>query len=256
MLGDAWSGRPEDLVSAISQAGYTGIEITDTMIGRFADDSVAFSMVLADAGLELVSFAFGSSSGFCEKDAIGGDLEMTRKWVDFAAAFPGALVSLGSATVMSPGPRAQKFDVAAEVYNNATQIGQAAGVTVAIHPSSHTNTLLSSRADYDEMFKRLDPNVGWVPDTGHILRGQQNLIDTMSTYSARIRYVHLKDVDASGDWQMLGDGVCDTKAVIETAQTAPDFNGWLVVEEESLEAAADPNSAVARNRATMRSLGY
>jgi len=45
-------------------------------------------------------------------------------------------------------------------------------------------------------------------------------------------------------------------AVIETALSAPEFNGWLVIEEESKEAASNPNAAVARNRETMRSLGY
>ena len=256
MLGDGWTGSLEDLVETISQAGYSGIEITDTMVGHFANNNTGFAKILANAGLDLISFAFGSSSGFCEPDALASDLEMTKTWVDFAAAFPSALVSLGSATIMSEGNRAEKFDAAAEVYNRATEIGHDAGVTVAIHPSSHTNTLLSSREDYDEIFKRLDPGVGWVPDTGHILRGNQNMIDTMSTYRARIRYVHLKDVDASGSWQMLGDGICDMTAVIETALSAPDFNGWLVIEEESKDAASNPNAAVARNRETMRSLGY
>ena len=256
MLGDGWTGSLENLVDVISRAGYSGIEITDTMIGHFAHNNTGFAKILANAGLDLISFAFGSSSGFCEPDALASDLEMTKTWVDFAAAFPGALVSLGSATIMSEGTRAEKFDAAAEVYNRAAGIGHDAGVGVAIHPSSHTNTLLSSREDYDEIFKRLDPGVGWVPDTGHILRGKQNMIDTMSTYRARIRYVHLKDVDASGSWQMLGDGICDTTAAIETALGAPDFNGWLVIEEESKDAASNPNAAVARNRETMRSLGY
>ena len=36
MLGDAWRGGPDDLVAAIAGGGYTGIEITDTMIGSYA----------------------------------------------------------------------------------------------------------------------------------------------------------------------------------------------------------------------------
>ena len=63
--------------------------------------------------------------------------------------------------------------------------------------------------------------VGWVPDTGHILRGHQDIADTLTTYRDRIRYLHLKDVDAGGTWAMLGKGVCDTAAVIEIASAAP-----------------------------------
>lgn len=255
MLGDDWLGHPQDLVSAIADAGYSGIEITDTMIGVYKDKPDAFRGLLEDAGLTLVSFAFGSDSGFSEIDAVDGDIETTRRWVDFAAHFPDAMVSLGSATVISPGSKEDKFAAAAEIYNRAWEVGEEAGVSVAIHPSSHENTLLFDRLDYDNIFRRLNPQVGWVPDTGHILRGGQDLPDTLEAYSDRIRYVHLKDVDRHGNWVMLGDGVCDTPTVVNLARKAPNFNGWLVVEEESRTAAQDPAAAVAINCRTLLSMG-
>lgn len=256
MLGDRFTGGPDDLLKAIADGGYAGIEITDTMIGRYAGKPAEFAAALKSAGLTLVAFAFGSKSGFTLKDQIGTDLEAARRWIDFAAAFPGALVSMGSATVVSDGTRDDKFAVAAEVYNKAGELGRKAGVQVAVHPSSHHNTLLFDRADYDRIFGLLDPSlVGWVPDTGHILRGHKDMADTLTTYRDRIRYVHLKDVDAGGTWAMLGKGVCDTAKVIEIAGTAPHFNGWLVLEEESETAAADPAAAVKTNRQTMRGYG-
>lgn len=251
MLGPAWTGGPDDLVQAIADGGYAGIEITNTMIGGYATRVGDFARRLSDAGLTLVSFAFGTDSGFSEPAQIGADLEEARRWIDFAAHFPGALVSMGSATVMSPGAREAKFDAAAQVYNRATELGRAAGVTVAVHPSSHHNTLLLTRADYDALFARLDPQVGWVPDTGHILRGGQVMADTLAAFRDRIRYVHLKDVDAQGDWAMLGAGVCDVRAVLASVAAAPNFNGWVVVEEESATAAANPAAAVAANRKTL-----
>ncbi|MES2433743.1 MAG: sugar phosphate isomerase/epimerase [Pseudomonadota bacterium] len=254
MLGAKWSGGPDDLLRAIADGGYSGIEITDTMIGSYATRPKDFAASLADAGLSLVSFAFGSDSGFTEPSLIENDLEAARRWVEFAAHFPGALVSMGSATVMSDGTRAQKFDVAADVYNRATEIGRQGGVTVAVHPSSHHNTLLFTRADYDEIFARLDPSVGWVPDTGHILRGGQGMEDTLRAYLGRIRYVHLKDVDTKGIWAMLGAGSCDIAQVIATVTEAPLFTGWIVVEEESDAAAADPANAVRVNLQTLRGL--
>lgn len=256
MLGKAWTGGPDDLVRAIAAGGYSGVEITDVMIGDYAERPAAFARTLSDAGLALVSFAFGSPSGFTLPERIASDLETARRWVDFAAHFPGALVSMGSATVVSAGARADKFKVAAECYNRATEIGKAAGVTVAVHPSSHHNTLLFTREDYDALFALLDPQVGWVPDTGHILRGGQVMNDTLAAFRDRIRYVHLKDVDAAGVWTMLGAGACDVRAVIEAVRTAPHFNGWIVVEEESDRAGEDPAAAVRVNRDTLRALGY
>ena len=69
MLGDAWTGGPDDLVRAIADGGYAGIEITDTMIGSYAGRAADFARRLDDAGLALVSFAFGSDSGFTEPGA-------------------------------------------------------------------------------------------------------------------------------------------------------------------------------------------
>ncbi len=256
MLGKNWNGGPDDLLEAIAAGGYAGIEITDTMIGRYADHPDDFAASLKKHGLTLVSFAMGSKSGFTLRQEIENDLRTTQRWIDFAATFSGAFVSIGSATVVSEGSREAKFEIAAEFYNRAGELGKASGVDIAVHPSSHHNTLLFDRADYDRIFSLLDKSlVGWVPDTGHILRGHDDILDTLRTYQDRIRYLHLKDVDAEGKWAMLGKGVCDTPAVIDIVAAAPRFNGWLVLEEESDTAAADPVAAVRANRETMRRYG-
>jgi sugar phosphate isomerase/epimerase len=254
MLGAAWTGRPDDLIAAIADAGYEGIEITDTMIGRYARRPKDFARRLGEAGLTLVSFAFGSDGGFTERGQMSADLDAARRWIDFAAEFPGAMISMGSATVMSDGARDEKFAIAADIYNRANEIGRAAGVAVAVHPSSHHNTLLFSRADYDRIFALLDPQMGWVPDSGHILRGGQSIVDTLAAHLDRIRYVHLKDVDREGHWAMLGQGTCPISMVISSTRQAPHFNGWIVVEEESDAAASNPAAAVRENRETLRRL--
>lgn len=254
MLGEAWTGTPDDLLSAISSSGYSGIEITDTLIGHYAATPADFAQALQSNGLQLVAFAFATKSGFTLADEIENDLITAQRWIDFAAHFPGALISMGSATVVSDGPREDKFAIAAEIYNRAAALGKASGVEVAVHPSSHHNTLLFDRADYDRIFSLLDASlVGWVPDTGHILRGHDDIADTLRTYQDRIRYLHLKDVDAGDQWAMLGKGRLDTPDVIEIVSKAPRFTGWLVLEEESKTAAADPAGAVKINRETMRS---
>ena len=104
MLGDAWQGSADDLLAAIGGAGYTGIEITDRMIGTYANRPDEFSKALASNGLELIAFAWASPSGFTEADAFGDDLAAAAQVLDFVAQFPNAVLSLGSATVMAPGP--------------------------------------------------------------------------------------------------------------------------------------------------------
>jgi sugar phosphate isomerase/epimerase len=256
MLGPSWKGSPDDLLQSISQAGYAGIEITDKMIGHYATDAKAFGAALRRHGLHLVAFAVSSDSGFTEKAEIANDLARLRRWITFVAHFTDAIVSIGSATSVSDGPREEKFDVSAAIYNRAGEIGRTSGVEIAIHPSSHHNTLLYDRADYDRIFSLIDKDlVGWVPDTGHILRRHDDMLDTLRTYRDRIRYLHLKDVNADGSWAMLGKGVCDIPAVIDIVTAAPRFNGWLVLEEESEVAASDPDAAIRANRNTMQRFG-
>src|SRR5262245_5615560 len=119
MLGDAWRGRPDDLVRAIAEVGYAGIEITDKMIGSYAGHPAHFARRLDEAGLALVAFAMGSDGGFTEPGQAEADLEAVRRWVEFAARFPGAVLSMGSATMMSEGARDDKLAVAAEIYSRA-----------------------------------------------------------------------------------------------------------------------------------------
>lgn len=257
MLGKHWTGSPDDLLAAISVGGYTGIEITDTMIGHYKNKPQEFLEKLESHGLTLVAFGFGSDSGFTTRSMIERDLDVANSWIDFVSRFPNAIVSIGSATVVSAGPREEKVEVAAEYYNSVAAAGHKVGVSVAIHPSSHHNTLLHSREDYDQLFALLDvERVGWVPDTGHIIRGNHDLLDTLQCYQQRIRYVHLKDVDQEGNWVMLGQGVCDIAAVLDIVQQAPFFNGWVVAEEESEHAAQSPSAAVKENRLALKGMGY
>lgn len=247
MLGKDWAGTTDEILEAISAAGYSGLEITDNMIGPYADRPTEFAARLNDLDLTLVAFAFASDTGFTKPDSISDDLAATQRWLEFIAHFPNAVASMGSATQIPGTSREDGFDVAAEVYNRAAALAAKAGVDLAIHPSSHENTLLFDRHDYAKIFDRLDPIVGWVPDTGHILRGGMHPATVMSDYLDRIRYLHLKDVDSQGTWQMLGSGVCNIKETFDCALNAPGFNGWVIVEEESKTAHSDPGAAVAKN---------
>lgn len=255
MLGERWQGSVDDLLAAIGGAGYTGIEITDRMIGGYAGRPKDFASALNAHGLDLIAFAWASASGFTEPAAFGTDLAAAQTVLNFVAKFPGAILSLGSATIMTQGPRAAKFSAAAKIYNAIGDMGQRRGVPVGFHPSSHHNTLLGTRSDYDQIMVLTDPHlIGWVPDTGHILRGGMDLTATLQAYLGRVHYLHLKDADAGGRWQMLGAGICDTKAVIDLLGQAKNFNGWLVLEEESETAAADPAAAVRCNRQSLLTL--
>jgi sugar phosphate isomerase/epimerase len=202
-----------------------------------------------ERGLTLVAFAWASPSGFTVPDAAQSDVELAKGWLAFVSQFPGAVLSLGSATSTVSGPRQPQFDCAARIYDVVGRSGDAMGVRVAFHPSSHEGSILTTAQHYEAMMGATDPGmVGWVPDTGHILKGGMDVCGTLCRHRDRIAYVHLKDAGSDGSWKLMGEGDVGIPEVVAFLEDELSFSGWLVAEEEAPEAGEDPAGAVLRNR--------
>ena len=75
MLGTKWQGSVDDILEAVSKAGFQGIEISANMIGKYYDRPEEFAKALKKHGLELAAFAFASNYGF-------SDPEYKARWVN------------------------------------------------------------------------------------------------------------------------------------------------------------------------------
>lgn len=256
MLGEGWNGRVDDMLAAVAGAGYAGIEITNTMIREYDGKPAEFAAALRGYGLVLSAFAFASPSGFTDPDARTRELEGANRALGFVGHFPGVLLCLGGASSPDRTDIDGKIGMAAEFYNEVGRRGRKSGVGVAFHPHSHHGSILESRAEYERIMSLTDPDlVGWNPDSGHIVRGGQDLLDTLRRFAPRIRHVHLKDVDREHKWQPLGKGICDVPRMLDVLEKDLGYAGWIVGEEESAEAWADPVAAIRWNRTYLKSLG-
>lgn len=249
MLGEDWAGSTEDVVRAIGAAGYEGIEITNNMIGGYDRDAEGFKHLLSEAGLTFVAYAFSTPSGFTVEEKAGEELAAISAAMDFIGAFPGTILSLGCPTDNRGISDAKAIKVAGHIFNRAGEMGKERGIPVAFHPSSHHGSVVVTRAQYEAIMAATDPAlIKWVPDTGHIIRGSQDIPETLSMFRDRIAYVHLKDASQAGEWKMMGAGDCDIPGVIAHLRDELGFDGWLIGEEESDEAGRDPAVAVKINR--------
>lgn len=257
MHGDDWKGTVDDMLDAVAAAGYAGIEITNTMIREYADRPKEFAAAMGKRGLVLAAYAYASPAGFTDPAARADELAGADRAIAFVAHFPGVPLCIGGAHSPDRGDLDRKIGLATDFYNEAGRRGQKAGIDVAFHPHSHHGSILESRAEYDRVMSLTDPAiVGWNPDTGHIVRGGQNLIDTLRTYGSRIRHVHLKDANAANEWVALGKGVCDIPAVLAVLEDELGYSGWIVGEEESADAWSDPIGAIQWNRNYLKKLGH
>jgi sugar phosphate isomerase/epimerase len=136
------------------------------------------------------------------------------------------------------------------------RLGAAQGVSVNVHPHSHHGSLIESAEEYKYLMDRLDPQtVSLGPDTGHIVRGGQDLLTCLRTHMGRITHLHLKDVNTFRTWVGLGEGACDFPAVFELLESTG-YDGWVVAEEESQAARRDGVATIRKNREYLRSIGY
>jgi len=255
MLGTDWNGKVTDLLDWIASAGYAGIEITNTIIGEFHDQPQAFAEELNRRNLKLAAFAY-ATTGFTDPDRWGEDLAGARQAIEFLRYFPEPRLGLGGAAHPSSEDPKEKLDQAIRFYNQVGSLGTDLGISVNVHPHSHHGSLLESAESYAYLMENLNAHtVSLGPDTGHIVRGGQDLITCLRTYISRITHLHLKDVNADGEWVALGEGVCDFPAVLTLLESV-DYDSWIVGEEESDEARQDGVAAIRKNREYLHTLGY
>ncbi len=256
MLGEQWKGSVDDILDAVAGAGYEGIEITNAMIGDYYPRPGDFAAALARRGLRLAAFAYGSPTGFSDPANWEAERAEAMRAVAFTAHFPGVPLCLGGAASPSREDLSRKHAQAAKLYSAVAREGRARGVTVALHPHSHHGSLLESAQEYATILAlTAEAGVQFNPDSGHIVRGGQELLGALRAHLGRVVHVHIKDADAAGDWQPLGQGVCDFPGLFRVLEEAG-YQGWVVAEEESAAAWADPQAAIAANRQYLRELGY
>jgi inosose dehydratase len=256
MLGAGWKGSVDDILDIIAAAGYSGVEITNTMIGGYYDAPESFADALRKRNLSLAAFGFVPVAGFTEASRRTEEIARARKGVDFISRFPSARFDLAGGSTADRSRLQEKFETMIGIYNEVAGYAAGKGVPVDVHPHSHAGSIIETAEEYEKLMKMTDRRiVGWCPDTGHIVRGGLDLLGTLQAYRDRIRHIHFKDVDEMGKWKMMGSGVCDFKKVIRLLETIG-YDGWIIGEEESESAAADQKAAVTKNRNYLRSCGY
>jgi len=256
MLGDQWQGKVTDILDWVCDAGYHGIEITNTMIKEFYDKPNDFAVELKKRDLELSAFAYATPTGFTDPDLWGEYMSGAIKAMNFLKHFPNPKLGLGGAANPSRENALLKLDQAIKFYNKVGQLGTALGISVNVHPHSHHGSLLESDMEYQYLLDRLDPiYISFGPDTGHIIRGGQDLMTCLKKHIHRITHLHLKDVDSNRNWKPLGEGICDFPSVFDLLNSVG-YDGWVVAEEESDFARQDGISAIKANRSYLQLLGF
>ncbi len=191
---------PQTYLDTIVDMGYTATETGPP--GYFAPSAAEAAERAGRAGVELIAtflpLRLDDPAGFEE------DLAALDRTVEVLEATGGGVVLLADMETPDRARAAgseqrrretgwddETLERAAERLQRATDIVRNRGLDAALHP--HAATHIESEDETDRILERTD--IGLCVDTGHTVVGGGDPVALARRHAARLRHVHLKDVD-------------------------------------------------------------
>jgi inosose dehydratase len=259
----------EELLDAVSEAGYAGIDLGPL---GYLGDAADLPARLSSRRLTLAGGYF--EVAFSEPAQLPDELTRLDGLLDiFDAVANGGpparptLADAGSESRRAYPGRAQGdhslgWDDAgwkqfADSMARLLERCRARGYEPTFHP--HTATYVEAPWEIDEVLSVTDASV--CLDTGHLLIGGGDPVQAVRDWGSRINHIHVKDAKLAvieqivkdrapvraiwerGAFCRLGTGDVALDEVLD-ALRAHEFTGWLVVEQDILPDPADPHKPV------------
>ena len=263
---------PDQVIEEISTAGYDGTELGP--YGYYPTDAQKLQGTLASRGLTLTS-AFVPLRWF-QPDRLAGDIADLMSVSALLAALdcPFVVVADGMARPEEPAPDDAAWRTVAAAMENVARQLQRMGMQMVIHLEAGSH--LATPDEQARLCSLTDPDlVGVCLDTGHYAYSFGDPREAVRQYGRRIRYVHLKDVDAgvrervarerldfyaavrSGVFTPLGRGCAQIAGVVADLLSTG-YEGWMVTEQDVLMPLSNgqtPMDNARQSREFLRALG-
>ena len=246
----------DEVAEVVSELGYSGIEGAREYLGRGAD----LRLLLDDCGLELTGGYYAAN--WFDRDWRPRELKVLRELAEFYASLGARFMVVGN--LGSPSrfrtaghmPQGRNDGLTDYQWGFFTESISLAGeicleefdLRLVFH--NHAGTFVETAEEIDRLLKMSNPaTVFLCADTGHLFYGGVDPADFFERNIQRIKYVHLKDVDADVFEQAMaarasfrefvemdgfpevGAGLIDFEAIFEILQRSR-YEGWVVVEQD------------------------
>jgi len=216
--------------------------------GFLPNDPTELKARLAEHGLRFVG---GFVPAVLHEPAVRAEsLDLVGRRAAFFSAAGADTLVLAAATGPEGYERVVELDEAGwrELFENlrrAEEVCRRHGLALALHP--HFGTVVETR---DQLMRLLEGSeTGLCLDTGHLVIGGGDPVAVAEEAAARVRHVHLKDVDhglarrlrnrelsfreaaLAGAFRPLGEGGVDLARVVGALEGAG-YRGWYVLEQD------------------------
>ena len=250
MALERYRGKFDTVASEVSAAGFKAIEPEVVMLGEFFEASRLHEL-LAERDLQLAAITL---VGRWEDDEeTPAERELADATIELLQYFPGTKLNLCQDAGGSREELKRKQESCLLCLGAINKRAITRGVDATFHPNSPETSKFRTKSDYEFLLNNLPPGLGFTPDLGHIAKGGMMPLEIIKRFRESVKHVHVKDMYVDGGWAPIGRGVVPASGVIEyLVQT--NFGGWVVMEDESLEAAEFPAGSAVRNYKYIRDL--
>lgn len=243
MSGERYRGRLDHIAVVAAEAGFPALEPEAWMLGGYRDPA-RLEELLDEHGLGLAAVALAQP--WREDDETADERLEADAVISLLVRFPGARLVLVQLPGADRSNLARRQACAISCINAVARRALRAGVPPTVHPNSPPGSLFRTRDDYEILLDRLDPEIGFTPDVGHVAAGGMDPLELVRSHRERVDHVHLKDLDSEGRWAATGKGVLDFPGIVSLLVDTG-YRGWLVFEDECAESERDPDAAAGSN---------
>ncbi|NQX60736.1 sugar phosphate isomerase/epimerase family protein [Paenibacillus qinlingensis] len=251
---DRYQDELTSILDVIQQSGFHGVEAEVCMLGAYYEEPAKFSKSLQARGLQLAALTLAEP--WLHMEETPEERANADKLIRFLQCFPEAKLILVQLPGEDRSNLAFRQQTAIACANAVGKRAYEAGITTAYHPNSPSGSVFRTEEDYRILFAGLDDRyVGYCPDSGHIARGGMDPIQLFTEQMSQIKHVHFKDYNMHiGEWRTMGKGTLAHPELVALLKQSG-YQGWIMVEEESVYAETHPNEATRENGRYVSQLG-
>lgn len=232
----------DDMLDTIKEAGFVTVDIQYAMLGEYKNQPERLKEALESRNLKLgaltVPFNWNNDEE-TEEEKIRADY-----YINYLTHFDNVVLNLPARNGVNRDNLLTRQKQIIKCANAVGERAHAKGVVAAFHPASPENSYFRTESDYYVLFEHLDTRyIGYTPDAGHIKMGGMDPYTIIKENMDIIRHVHFKDCSNNFEWKKMGTGDIPFPKIVQLLHDN-DYSGWIIVEEETPEAADSPDKVI------------
>jgi inosose dehydratase len=268
------------VLDEIADAGYVGTELGP--YGYFPTEPDDLTSALSARGLQLVASFVPIPLAHPDRHDAGYREAMTVAQLLAKAGAPLIVLAdemckrrmtvSGRVDETRDGMTDAQWEEAARILERIAAACRKLGLSAVFH--HHAGTFIETPKEIARLCEITDPELlGLCLDTGHYFFGGGDPVEAVGMYGARIRHLHLKDVQLPvleaarrdeigflaavryGVFCELGDGAVDLKKIIQEMSDGG-YSDWAIVEQDvdTRSANVNPRESAIRSRQYLRNV--